>query len=159
MLIVQCYAEGSVNISEDFRKLALLGTTVHSLNVKRLAKQQPHADIDGNHYVHLISSITFHVTSSRQIRVEFSPRQQDFLSVGFPAASSPWHPAGPLQNASGTQTPSPSLWGSRRSFEARANASTCLRRPDWDVGWVRGDHTGSTGTHFDLHTLPYLPHS
>lgn len=60
MLIVQYCPEESVNIPEDFRKQALLGMTVHSVNVRRLAKQQPHADIDGNHYIRLISSITLH---------------------------------------------------------------------------------------------------
>lgn len=72
MLIVQYYPEGSVNISEGFRKQALLGMTVHSVNVKRLAKRQPHADIDGNHYIRLISSLTLHWVQSPH--VTSSPR-------------------------------------------------------------------------------------
>lgn len=60
MLIVQYYPEESVNILEDFIKQALLGMTVHSVNVKRLAKQQSHTDIDGNHYIRLIISVTLH---------------------------------------------------------------------------------------------------
>lgn len=102
MLIVQYRPEESVNIPEDFRKPALLGMTVHSVNVKRLAKQQPHADIDGNHYIGLISSITLHWCNLLMLQALhdhrglqtwiFLLRQQDFLSVCFPAASSPWHP-------------------------------------------------------------------
>lgn len=60
MLIVQYYPEESVNILQDFRKQVLLGMTVHSVNVKRLAKQQPHTDTDGNHYIRLIISVTLH---------------------------------------------------------------------------------------------------
>lgn len=81
MLIVQYCPGESVNIPEDFRKQALLGMTVHSVNVKRLAKQQPHAGIDGNHYIRLISS--HHLALMQSPHVTSFARSSGASDLGF----------------------------------------------------------------------------